>query len=695
MRTILIRAAVLAVIVSPLAAQEAGETTYRGKVADANGQPLAGAKVNGYAVAIDPITRFTIREIGSAVTTGADGTFLITEKGPTKTMAVIATARKEGLACGWADWERGMRRGGQGEIVITLGPPAALFGVVVDEAGKPIAGATVYPLLQTGPQERSQHMIGLGAADWLIVKTDANGFFRLPNMPADTQAIFLVEAPGKATLAESPHGPQLDFSAEQKDIKVILKAEGRIEGTLVQKDGKPIAGQLVAAQSSEGDEFSRILNKPVATDKDGKFSLGGLDEGDYSVTTVAGKGTPEFIASKDEIKVVNGKTTSGVKVEARAGGLLGVLVVDDKGKPIPGAMVYVMQESRGGSYSPQEMPQTDANGTIALRVEPGDYRAHAQAEGYTNAGPSGDPTTVEEGKTVLAKIELKPLTKIKGIVRDPEGKPVAGAVVTAVGPGGGRFSFEIHKTDANGRFQVLCGDVMVMSSDSEKPPAAMIVVRHAERALAAAVEVKDPNKDVEITLKTGIVLKGVVVGEDGKPIAKAKVTAADPHSPSYGSDGKPDAVTDEKGQYQIKGLPPGLVMVTAQAEGFGTSSAQAEAEEGKKEIEAEKITLKAAKFTISGIVKDANDAPVAGATIFVYGEGQSRTGIVKTDKDGKFKVDKLVEGKVSISASARGLRGSAEADAGEKDVEVIVSPPDREPRGPRRGKGTEPKGEDF
>ena len=135
MRSGLAMVSVVAALAFSAAAQDANEPTYRGKVTDANGLPLAGAKVVAYAVTGSPARGIALAEMGSAVT-GADGKYAFTPKG-VAAMAVIVTARKEGLASGWTDWERDR---GPSESEIVLGAPAVLEGVVVDESNQPVAG---------------------------------------------------------------------------------------------------------------------------------------------------------------------------------------------------------------------------------------------------------------------------------------------------------------------------------------------------------------------------------------------------------------------------------------------------------------------------------------------------------------------------------------------------------------------------
>ncbi len=692
MRRVLVPAIVLAMFASSLAAQPAADATYAGKVVDDKGQPLAGAKVNCYAAVPDAVARFTIQELGAA-TTGADGKFTFSPKA-LKAMAVIVTARKEALSWAWFDWSN--RQPGE-EATLMLGKPVGLSGVVVDEAGKAVAGATLRPLLECGSQDQPAHMVGVEPADWLIVKTDANGSFQFAGMPADSRAEFIVDAPGKGRLSTMGEGgPGLQYAAGQTDVKLSMKPEGKIEGVLSQKDGKPISGAVVFARGRGlAEEF---MGHSATTDKDGKFAIAGLDEDEYNLRMGSPKGVPDFIAAKSGVDVESGKTVSGVKLEATAGGLLQVTVTDDKGRPVPGATVRLTPQTSPGAYSASGGTPTDDKGVTSFRAEPGAVRVSAYARGFKYGSTSEESISIEDGKTAQTKIELTPLPAIQGIVRDADGKAVEGASVVAIGQN--FMGHSTSRTDANGRFDLSYETYGGPDSKTE----IKLVVRHPGRALAAAVDIQEPNKPLEITLKPGATLKGLVVDEEGKPLAKVKVVYSGAGaSHSFGPSGAgADATTDEQGNYQIKGLPPGVYSVEVSAAGFGKGVARAEAAEGKADVEVEKIALQAAKMSITGVVTDPNAQPVAGATVLARGEGQPDHGVVRTDKSGKFTIDKLVEGKVRLRVSGgKGLGGSAEAQAGDKDVEIIVQPPDldRSISGPRRGprptSRPKPQGEDF
>ena len=90
------------------------------------------------------------------------------------------------------------------------------------------------------------------------------------------------------------------------------------------------------------------------------------------------------------------------------------------------------------------------------------------------------------------------------------------------------------------------------------------------------------------------------------------------------------------------------------------------------------IVLARGQFSVSGIVVDANDKPLAN--VWVYCTGKDQVGInSRTDVDGRFKADGIFEGQVDIIASIRGddgrsLGGTVTAEAGATNVKVVLKP---------------------
>src|SRR4030042_6719827 len=113
-------------------AQEPEEVTCTGKVIDAQGHPVAGAKVTLHEFVYDEKTSSRNFSLTSEMTTGADGAFSFrrTLDSNSRPYSYII-AEKEGQAIGWTNWD--VRREQAGDLEIKRDQAKELAGLVVDE----------------------------------------------------------------------------------------------------------------------------------------------------------------------------------------------------------------------------------------------------------------------------------------------------------------------------------------------------------------------------------------------------------------------------------------------------------------------------------------------------------------------------------------------------------------------------------
>jgi protocatechuate 3,4-dioxygenase beta subunit len=140
--------------------------------------------------------------------------------------------------------------------------PAPIAGVVVDAAtGLPLAGARV-AIADAGRR--------LAPARAREAETDAGGRFALPR-PGRRTALVLARS--------DDHLPEIvPVRAGQGDLVVALARAGTVEGTLVGRDGAPLAGAHVRALSRDALDVGH-----ATTDAAGRFTIATLRPGCYLV----------------------------------------------------------------------------------------------------------------------------------------------------------------------------------------------------------------------------------------------------------------------------------------------------------------------------------------------------------------------------------------------------------------------------
>lgn len=136
---------------------------------------------------------------------------------------------------------------------------------------------------------------------------------------------------------------------------------------------------------------------------------------------------------------------------------------------------------------------------------------------------------------------------IRGVVYNNSGKPVHGALILHLPYGG--YPVE---SDVNGKFELMG------HSPSEDRYISSLFARDPKHNMAAAVELSDCNKPVEITLIEGVTLSGRVTNPQGKPIAGANIfplVNCEEWDAGFGH--TVFQPTDINGVYEIKALPVG------------------------------------------------------------------------------------------------------------------------------------------
>jgi protocatechuate 3,4-dioxygenase beta subunit len=653
--------------------------TISGKTVNLQGGPVEGAKVTVYQMIYSDTGSMPTTEALGDKNTGADGTFTLTvTPGADPYQYGYVVARKEGLALGWAMWRGQVREPAE----IILGEPKDLAGEVVDEQGRPLAEADVsIAMAMMGRPEDRRYLSSPG---FLSAKTDASGRFVFAAMPAEATFELLAQKPGRAAVGTfdrtAYRGTRYQFAPGQTGIKLTLPPEARIEGVAVEKvGGKPVAGVRLMAQS-DPRQGAVLFSKPATTADDGVFRIGGLAPGAYVVRLPAApRGqTLEWVAEPVRVSLKARETMGNIKLQLAKGGIVEVRVKDDAGKPIASASVSLrhtqLEEWMGGT--------TDPNGLARMRVPPGRYSfSGAYKEGYGRQ-MSQEEVAVEEGETKRIESVLNTLPKVAGVVRDEAGNPLAGVKVE-VKPSGR----EEITTDASGKFEAAWDPTSWNSGRTTF----VVVARDETRNLAEAAEIDEQAGSLDVKLRPAVSITGTVLDEEGKPLPGARLRVMLRVS-NWGSTlGRREPVAGPDGKFEIKALPPERkYTVTALADGYGKQDVTVDASDFKdNRHDTGELRLPLANLSITGVVVDANDKPVAGAAIYGYSQGQQPdVREIFTDAEGKFTIKGVCAGPIRLQANSRGptaMYGSAQAEGGATDLRIVISQrPTSQPYMPRR-----------
>ena len=174
------------------------------------------------------------------------------------------------------------------DVPLTLA--ATLAGRVVDDGGKPVAGA-LGRLLPSSPGGMAGRLGALRTADRLVFRTGADGTFKATRLPAGDEQ--------RLTIAHPDFQPKTTGGlslapGSTKTVEVVLRRGLTLVGRVRDESGRPIPEAEIELGSGRGfgARAARALGvnalataRPKASSgNDGRFEIKGLSEGDYSLT---------------------------------------------------------------------------------------------------------------------------------------------------------------------------------------------------------------------------------------------------------------------------------------------------------------------------------------------------------------------------------------------------------------------------
>lgn len=139
------------------------------------------------------------------------------------------------------------------------------------------------------PEGSSNVWVGVHGTD-VLVKSDSNGWFALPALPAnDSLRLYFVDGDYKESLGEE----SLYLKPREsvlKDYRTPDPDEGKV--VVLQKDGSPAAYATVALRAADAkvEDYvvqNMMVDSDVRTDENGKFAMEWPEKGDYRLTVVS------------------------------------------------------------------------------------------------------------------------------------------------------------------------------------------------------------------------------------------------------------------------------------------------------------------------------------------------------------------------------------------------------------------------
>lgn len=516
-----------------------------------------------------------------------------------------------------------------------------------------------------GGGEVEVRLAGSGVWPERLAKPDASGKFRFEEVPAGIYDL-MAGTGQQPWMASAPaRGVQVG-PAVPPPVKLELKPAEKITGQVRHED-KPVPGAVVVL----GQDTLSVLRARVVTDKEGKFALGPVPLGRYSLGIWASGYLP---IPEHELEL---PLKGPLQLDLSRGAAVTGVVQDDQGVPLQGAVIWViygvdpipgLSSSALGpgprtagelGVMPGPVPPIPPSGAWTameggdggpsrtsgragqdgrFKVEglwPGRMRIIADLHGFMQVRSPWLTLEQDEETELLGPLVLKPAATLTGRVLDELGVPLDGARLEA------SFNDDHQRVafaDMTGGFRLegLAGKVELTVSQEGYLP--------LTREVDLSRGVGWPLVELDLVLKkaTGQVT-GLVLDARRLPLAGVLVTAR------WGKH-RVEAVSQRSGRFTLDGVGQGQLTLTVAHQGYLPLTRA-----GVKAGEQVELRLGYAA-AVEGQVRDLRTGgPIKAFKLSLAGQSTAPAPImVQRLKLGRFRMDGVAPGAHTLQASSPG-----------------------------------------
>ncbi len=498
------------------------------------------------------------------------------------------------------------------DIVIILDRGATVNGRVVTPEGKPVPRASVRT---TNPPFSVGSRLLYGGR-W-FGNTDSAGAFHVDTLETG-QATFKATAdgfaPGTAVVDAKP--------GDILDVEIELQEELTIEGRVVDAKDEPVRADVMAYNG-----------EVVATDADGYFQLGGLENREVHLV-VSAKDGPQ---SKD-LNVKAGTKDLIVRLDTEEVTVFCQLVDRITGEPIDSYKI----ESVTGSA---DVSKTDKPGTFELKLQQNPKgrlaRIRISADGYaTKTFPIQIPDGVDEHHETL---EMGAGSGVSGrVVSATNNKPLADIPVTGYEGSDSSLGRPLSNSisDEDGSFLIMnlpVGDVKIAAMPAHPLTGAILGAKIEEGQVTELGDIKVG----ESASITGQVLKA----GSRQPYPDVEVNLSMPSEGNFRS----SKSTDSEGHFEFSGLDPETYRVSVS--GFSQQIDLAYGDTRDIEFEVGTISMQG---TVSREGQSFN------AVIFAREVSTGRQFFGYTNSGANYEIGNMIPGDYEISITDHSVRSTTE-----------------------------------
>jgi len=529
------------------------------------------------------------------------------------------------------------------------------IGKVVDEQGRPVAGAKVrlYKLILF--METLSFEVEL--AQTTTSKDDGTFRFKTGAEESDAknQTIILVDKKGMAL------GWVNWFLSRDLDVQIILGLSRKLAGHVVDASGKPVsdAEVRISAMLITKENGPRYIAGKIS---EALFACKTNAEGKFTLERIPAEATAEFIIKKPGLATVSTlRNTQEMKLQFQAGQedieitlpieakIEGRVIEKETGRAIPGIKLITFQGERQ-PFSGQEPVTSGEDGafTITALCEGKQMvKAVPQGEGIAEWIAPPVEVEVEAGKTLTGvKVELSRGGLLELFVTElDDNAPISGATVSIKNTVSNEQFRDVSDEEGKVRKRLAPGEYQVAYVHKQDYP-------NERRAETFTIEDGKTSR-VEVQLKGYPKVSGTVRDENGLPVAGARMKVC--------PWGQGETTSDSEGRFEMRrdapNRAPSVVPYVVARHFERNLAATVEIGEDQEVVDVNMT----AGVTCAGKVVDVDGKPIENAKVYLtfwssgYGSSMAHQENT-TDAEGHYEIKAVPQHhKYSVNAGADGF----------------------------------------
>lgn len=492
-------------------------------------------------------------------------------------------------------------------LLLPLLPAVKLTGRVIAPDGSPIAAAAV------SAWEEGDDFEAIATA-----RSEIDGTYVLEGLPPTRIAIRAGRATDPADLVATPRLPV------RASFDIVLRPTCSVRGETRSSTGRGVPDARVRLVT----ESERRTVRTVATDDRGRYRFDGIPAGATILVTADADGYLTVPGTESSPRVEEGRTyvqdflfsptSGGIGGRVVGGGELRRVTVRALGLDVDDQVVLrATRADEAGNYEFTALP----DGEYAVFVVAPEWNTAGLprlpatpdpdlVRTFLRAGVFGRVTVPIAGAQRMEHdVELERGGTASGVVLDPSGRPLAGAVVRVVG----EPAMDIAVTERDGRFEL---------SGLPRRRSLRLVADHPDHSPAGqdlpAASATAAHDDLRIVLAAATVLQGKVQTPDGIPaIVRLELEHKGRDRPLTAR--QRYVPLDEHGRYAVRG-PAADTTAALIAEAQGCAAARVEGIEMRAGAAIDLAALQLEPLTtLTGrVATGADSTPVPHALVTVH-----------------------------------------------------------------------------